>query len=283
MTNDSSGNDPTTKADEHSSPKSEGATTAPKQSKLGKKGKRDADEEKAVSTELAREFRWFEFFSLAINGALAIIGIFALCIYYGQLNAFIESNKINRDALTSVQRPFVNFSGINNDRLMLPNRPPLWQFTATIENSGTTPAITASSFVDADALSDEPDEQRFRGDSRPELFSSATIGPKAVMRIGVVHRDEVALFGRNFDVKNLRPNIPVAMHVYIWGYVIYKDVFLETKTHVTEFCQRLDSVSRSADLAQFQTTSANCKKYNCTDEYCENYADIVKLLPNKKN
>lgn len=38
-----------------------------------------------TAKELAREFRWVEVTSLIINGALAVIGIIALCIYHGQL------------------------------------------------------------------------------------------------------------------------------------------------------------------------------------------------------
>jgi len=45
----------------------------------------ERDGHQSTAKELAREFRWIEFFQLSINGALAIIGIFALCIYSGQL------------------------------------------------------------------------------------------------------------------------------------------------------------------------------------------------------
>jgi hypothetical protein len=42
-------------------------------------------QDKSTARELAREFRWFEILSLIVNGVLAVVGIFALVIYHGQL------------------------------------------------------------------------------------------------------------------------------------------------------------------------------------------------------
>jgi hypothetical protein len=47
--------------------------------------------DQATAKELRREFRWFEIASLVINGALAIIGIIALCIYHGQLSTMNQT------------------------------------------------------------------------------------------------------------------------------------------------------------------------------------------------
>jgi len=50
---------------------------------------------------------------------LVVIGIYLACVYSGQLTQMIESNKINRESLTSVQRAFVTFQQINLDTIPL--------------------------------------------------------------------------------------------------------------------------------------------------------------------
>jgi hypothetical protein len=52
---------------------------------IGANPKDRAKGEDETSRELAREFRWVEWAQVIINGALAVIGIMALCIYHGQL------------------------------------------------------------------------------------------------------------------------------------------------------------------------------------------------------
>src|ERR1700685_4452804 len=56
----------------------------PAQGEVGPYSNSEASNQQATAIELAREFRWVEVTSLIINGALAIVGIIALCIYYGQ-------------------------------------------------------------------------------------------------------------------------------------------------------------------------------------------------------
>lgn len=48
--------------------------------------KNKSGDDQDTTRELRREFRWFEMASLFVQGVLAIIGIWALCIYSGQLD-----------------------------------------------------------------------------------------------------------------------------------------------------------------------------------------------------
>jgi hypothetical protein len=71
-------------ADAHSHP------SAPADSRVEQNNQSAADNQpsedfKNTTNELVREFKWFEILSLVINGALAIIGFFALYVYNGQL------------------------------------------------------------------------------------------------------------------------------------------------------------------------------------------------------
>ena len=53
----------------------------------GKRGKSPGDDVGDVAKEIKREFRWFEWVSIGSNLILAVVGIFALKAYYGQLGA----------------------------------------------------------------------------------------------------------------------------------------------------------------------------------------------------
>jgi hypothetical protein len=60
--------------------------SAPLQRALPDDGKRKADDTKNKADELAREFRIAEKWVIGTNITLALIGVIALCIYYGQLS-----------------------------------------------------------------------------------------------------------------------------------------------------------------------------------------------------
>jgi hypothetical protein len=80
-------NQPTDNEDSNPSPDSPQVAppVTPTQHEVPREPNQRADNQNATARELAREFRWVEVTQLIINGALAIIGIVALWIYYGQL------------------------------------------------------------------------------------------------------------------------------------------------------------------------------------------------------
>jgi len=62
---------------------------------VGAQTKQRAEDQQATAKEMRREFRWFEWSSVIINLALAIIGVCALRVYNGQL-------KVMSDQLTEM-------------------------------------------------------------------------------------------------------------------------------------------------------------------------------------
>lgn len=66
--------------------------------------KNDPKEDKGTARELAREFRWFEVLSLAVNGVLAVVGIFALIIYNGQLKVMRRQLDQMKDGSTQTDK-----------------------------------------------------------------------------------------------------------------------------------------------------------------------------------
>ena len=87
MPDEKSGSDPAEAPQIQPSPQPPvmAAPTAPPEHKIPDDANHETDNQQSTAKELAREFRWVEFAQLAVNGALAVIGIFALCIYSGQL------------------------------------------------------------------------------------------------------------------------------------------------------------------------------------------------------
>jgi hypothetical protein len=80
----------TNDSDKPTNPKAE---PLPQQCEARANGQTSARPEPTTAQEMQREFRWFEFGSLFINGALAVIGVIALCIYGGQLREMKKSTK----------------------------------------------------------------------------------------------------------------------------------------------------------------------------------------------
>jgi hypothetical protein len=128
VTNNPDSSRPSGDTDQHSGPELKLSATAPKQQKVGTDSKNGTKEQPTTAQEMRREFRWFEFGQLAVNGALVIVGIFALYIYHGQLttmngqlsemqearkqakidnaNAIIAQQGIAQSALTKSQTNF---------------------------------------------------------------------------------------------------------------------------------------------------------------------------------
>lgn len=85
MTNENDSNAPTADPQGQPPPQPPMTPSAPLQGALSDDRKRNAEDTKNEADELAREFRAAEKWVIGTNITLAIIGIFALCIYHGQL------------------------------------------------------------------------------------------------------------------------------------------------------------------------------------------------------
>jgi hypothetical protein len=85
MTNEKDSDSPITDANAQSPPQPPMAPPVPLQGALANDGKGQPDNNENQTNELAREFRIAEKWVIGTNIVLAIIGIFALCIYHGQL------------------------------------------------------------------------------------------------------------------------------------------------------------------------------------------------------
>jgi hypothetical protein len=65
------------------------------------------------------------------------------------------------------------------------------------------------------------------------------------------------------------------IYFYFWGEATYKDVFPNTKAHITRFCQRIIGIGHSGKSFLEKNTDvgfifAPCDTHKCMDEECDN-------------
>ncbi len=236
------------------------------------------------SNNLSKTKAWLTKYAtptLVIELLVFCVGIYVAFIYSGQLGQMIESNKISRESLTSVQRAFMTYEGTQYrqfaNKTVDGNN---WVFEERFVNNGTTPAIQVMQRFWADELPNGLGEQKFIGEDAPEVKTiSGTVGPKEPHSIGPRFKSDFFVFGNAPTLPDLkhpeknRPNLSTR-NISFWGWIIYRDIFPETPMHLTEFCQNLQGVVFNPGTG-VQLMFSNCKAHNCTDKYCDDYQEIM--------
>lgn len=210
----------------------------------------------------------------------------------------VKANAISRDGLVTVQRAFIVFKHFEQVRAIVSPAPSVkiqWQFDPLIENTGATPAIIATEDFSLEHLENgEPTEEQFVGDNERPTFS---IGPHSEQIGPTRDIDDVYIIGSVNGIPGPNASNAVGRNVFGWGFIVYKDVFADTKIrspiHVTEYCSQLQRViygstsgkpldrTKPLDKATtFKLVWHACDEHNCVDQYCKDYDKIAKLLPN---
>jgi len=173
-------------------------------------------------------------------------------------------SQIATESLISVQRAFIT---VKRDLINTPNYSEngiqAWKIGISLENNGTTPAIRASQgwgYIVSPNILTEDFHLTPTNILSPHTF---TIGPKEVLQ-----EPEIA----SLPVEWLRQVQEHNMHLYIWYFISYNDVFSNTPRHVSMFCMHVNDVY--GDVTQdkgikrmvlfYTLTSA----HNCTDDSC---------------
>jgi hypothetical protein len=208
---------------------------------------------------------------------LIVIGIRLAYIYSGQLDQMIESNRISRESLESVQRAFVNFTGPILDRQNILNPTSSGRVVlikGILENDGTTQAEDVVTVLSSGMLGDEPTEDQFFRGTSAQAKSLITIAPKGHRDTGIVRWKEADILGDTLSNPKTPP--PTSRYLFVWGWVAYHDVFKNTKMHIAEYCKGLSQVYVPTDKnAGPQLTFTDCRHHNCNDDHCEDYQSIV--------
>jgi hypothetical protein len=188
--------------------------------------------------------------------------------------AAVQANQINRESLTSVQRPFIEVKGIEFETLDFKNQgSSLWFGYVSIENTGNTPPVdlfvhvgcyTANTGIaDVFSTQDEFNPHNISGVGRSIRL---VIGPKQIKRAGycIVNPPYVE-----------RQNESSSYFRYIYGRAEYRDAFTPKTVHLTEFCFMVYVMDLSSifevNSKYWQGNTVACPNHNCADNECEKY------------
>lgn len=174
----------------------------------------------------------------------------------------IEQNGISRDALISVQRPFVFIGEFDATRLADSGGKPDGRMRIAFhwENGGSTPTKNMLAHVSIkrfqDVLPSDFDFPDYPENSKPfKMF----VGPHATIRhppVAISAEDMVAVQKHTG-------------HVYWWGWARYYDTFSNVE-HITRFCSELtDVVGDLFQQGNVNIQTANCERGNCWDDECK--------------
>lgn len=235
------------------------------------------DQYQKIQLRFNRLLTWF-------TAGLFLTSVIAGGISYYQARIAKQSADTATDSLVSVQRAFVTLSTFTNTPIPSP-KPKVgntWFLEAIWQNLGTTPARVIVHRFSVRQSTEEPDGEVFRGQAENFSVESSVIGPKATLSVGPVAVPESSVLPNAPKAIRGTYTIAVEKRTYFWGWIAYRDVFPKTKPHLSEFCYRLDAVFLGRDPATgatMQFKNIGCKKHNCTDEDCQDYDEILAMLP----
>lgn len=230
--------------------------------------------------------------------AIASITVAAATVVYaivssGQLSALRESNRINREALASVQRAFLSFSGISPGATINSRD---WktriaqQLILDWYNSGATPAkdVVIKSSKGWLPWPKEPERGfAFPDVNRPDFAPKNGILPpgwpteKYVHLVVGPHAATSTISAIGADI--LEDQRSLKSRLFFWGWAVYKDIFPGDPDRLTEFCTEMFDVavtsgkSISDPSATVTWHTQPCSQHNCYDEDCSDYAERTKV------
>jgi hypothetical protein len=219
--------------------------------------------------DMARGLHWLEKLNIFGQIGLVILGVFAIFIYGQQLIAMRKANDITRESLTSVQRAFVHMDGfIITPVVTLQDRKHYSEFLfqGQIRNSGATQAI-ASRYRTNFLVSDTPLADSFMYLDRDEKGNlvaedKGTAGFFAPQSASLANPLHIGL-------SNILA-VQKGKHLYLYGWIRYRDVFKDTAPHLTLFCDEIlfDAAPISPSNPMHPPRYVPCSKHNCTDDQC---------------
>lgn len=265
MTNNDKSNNPTDNPDSQPSSQPPVPTTPPAPTQHEVRG--DANErtqnQNDTARELAREFRWVEFAQLIVNGVLAIIGIVALCIYYGQLEIMrgqlgeiikqypelqksadasksaadisAKQLKMFEQQMTLEQRAWIGLIGIDGEPVL--DKP--FFVHGMFRNTGKSPAlhVTFIAAVEGVKRGELPD---IEGESKQESQGSGVVAPGAELHFtgSPLVGPEAPIMRKELFDQWKSGQFRICAH----GIIKYWDIF--GVKHWVTFCQMLKPTGR---------------------------------------
>lgn len=250
MTNEKGSEEPSDNAKTQPSSQALVTPAALQQTEMGARGNRDPDHEQNETSELTKDFRTAERWIIGTNIGLGVIGILALCIYYGQLgqmrkatekagisaDAAKSSADTARDSLIRSQRPWVGMRGFFLPIKVLPNIPLQAKYAQV--NSGHGPALSVGNRVGfgilEQKLTNDRGEEKLRETKPPNTY---TLFPNAESPAG-----QASVTINNYWLSQVNAG---KAWLYYFGDTTYLDEF--GQMHRTKFCAVYNPTAKEFD------------------------------------
>jgi len=184
-----------------------------------------------------------------------------------------DTNELSR----ATQKALISFAGIGAGPVLTsPDRKArvAQEFLFNWTNSGTTQARNAVTAISGDTWPSELPKGFDFPDLPGNQPQSIAIGPRDTTGVRI-----------DIPTNKLIPTWEGKAHLYVWGWVVYDDVF-RTDTHLTEFCIEVIQIApigpgkTGADLSDpntpFSWNIQKCKDHNCYDDDCKDYSARIK-------
>lgn len=180
--------------------------------------------------------------------------------------ATVDSASTSKTSMIASGRAYVHFNGCRwISHHHIDDGHIFWRVSVNWINSGNTPTRGLQLYTRHELRDDQlPIEFEFVP-NQTEL-SPVTIYPK-----GFASSGEWDITGTDLDAIS-----KYRKYLYIWGIAVYRDVFPDTKEHITRFCVFATNLSGDplrpwhAETNPFNITFANYLWHNCADEDCDN-------------
>jgi hypothetical protein len=188
-----------------------------------------------------------------------------------QVRLTTESNRINREAYTAVQRAFITVSDVEMTPLYDNGEITHWALRVNVENSGNTPTVDLNVVPTNTSYPIERQEVRSPGvPNDPEnargILKNGGISLHAL--IGPHVRYPITSFGLP-AAKGASDGIDAILtrksRAFTYGAIHYHDIFEGTREHVTKYCYGIGAEETKDGV---MPRPYPCSHWNCADDEC---------------
>lgn len=149
------------------------------------------------------------------------------------LDAMVEANRINREALQRVERAYVTFPIVSVDLERITDASDKitgWTFYIPVENTGNTAVKELKVHVN----------WHWRPDELPRNFDYPDYGPDEEIRFPLAAKERI--FSSPMEIgREIIEKLAVGqINVYFYAWATYSDVFEHTQAHRTAFCHKVN-------------------------------------------
>lgn len=166
---------------------------------------------------------------------------------------------ISERQLTIAQRAYISVRSIFFARMPAVGDLVGLQTSATLENTGNTPTRRAVAHA----------SMRIFNGEIPENFEFTDLDERHPVNIFIAPTKWVGSLNFEITRDELIRCINKKRRIFIWGWIDYDDIFLETARHRTEFCYEVNVINDpSVGNIEQAVSASQYGRYNAADEAC---------------